>query len=122
MQKTGKNQYRCVCRCHTCVFTALFPYIGCRVQWVATVSHDSAIQRWQVRQWLRILGSRTVGKQCQAQTGCSFVEAVPALRLVHKLSVKIRQHSRKPVRMRRTSREGFWKDELLHRVIGLPHH
>src|SRR6266446_6250434 len=26
MSKPGKNRYRCVSRCHTCVFTALLPY------------------------------------------------------------------------------------------------
>jgi hypothetical protein len=35
-------------------------------------SHHGAIQRWRTRQRLGILGSRTVGKQRQAQTGFGF--------------------------------------------------
>ena len=38
---------------------------------------------------------------------------MPSLLLVLKRSLKIREHGSKPVRMRRTSRESGWKDDLL---------
>ena len=72
MSKPGKNRYRCVSRCHTLVFTALLPSISSRVQCAASASHHGEIQRWRARQRLGILGSRTVGKQRQAQTGFGF--------------------------------------------------